>query len=328
MQNNGVVGMPPQPQGQNFMPPFMQPQPLHATPPFMNGPNHNNNHFPLQNNHLLGQPHMGVLGPPNGVVGNANYNNPMFHVQGQVLQNAAQFNFSQQVLAQSIMNMLQQQPNINVNMGMPNGQFCGPYPMQNMNQQLPMQMPNPSQGVPYGMNLGSCTPMFGFPNQVPQGMVPQNSMFSANPQLGIVSGNQVRPQINSNEKDVAPSNVNTNAFPSQQLQGNSSGSFNPNLAQTSSPQPPAFMKSHLQENPNSNIKTNVSQSNWKGSPSKNFKNKPNRRGFQGGFQKSKFHDVNNGKRRFGKEHNGKGPNSGRMVLNQRNLNNNWEDPCM
>ncbi|TKY57838.1 serum factor response C isoform X1 [Spatholobus suberectus] len=327
LQNNGV-GMQPQPQlgagnhqGQNLMPPFVQ-LPMNAAP-FMNAANHN--HFPLQNNQLhlphMGQPHMGGLGPQNSV-GNANYNNPMFPVQGQVMQNAAQLNLSQlqgQILAQSIMNMLQQ-PNMNMSMSMPNGQFCSPYPMQNMNQQLPVQMPNPSQVAPYGMQMhpGSC-PMFGFPNQVPQAVVPQNSMFSANPQLGLVPRNQAGPQIDLNEKNLAPPTVNTNAFvssppfSSQQLQGNTSGSFNPNLAHTSNSQPPAFMKSHSQENPNSNMKTKVPNSNWKGSPSKNFKNKPNRGGYQGGFQKSKFHEVNNGKRRIGfpKEHNGKGLNSAR-----------------
>lgn len=39
----------------------------------------------------------------------------------------------------------------------------------------------------------------------------------------------------------------------------------------------------LQEKPNGNIKANVPNSNWKGPPSKNFKNKPSRGGFQGGY---------------------------------------------
>lgn len=254
LQNNGV-GMPPQPQlgaGQNLMPPFMQP-PMNAAP-FMNAANHN--HFPLHRPHMghqQGQPHVvGGLGPQNSVVGNANYNNPMFPVQGQVMQNQAQLNLSPlqgQFLAQSILNMLQQ-PNMNMSMSMPNGQFCGPYPMQNMNQQLPMQMSNPPQGVPYGMHPSS-RPVFRFPNQVPQAMVPQNSMFSTNPQLGFVPGNQVRPQIDPNEKILAPPNANANAFvssspfPSQQLQGNTSGSVNPNLAHTNNSQPPAFMKQVL-----------------------------------------------------------------------------------
>ncbi|KAL9298445.1 hypothetical protein ACSQ67_024341 [Phaseolus vulgaris] len=330
LQNNGV-GMTPQAQlgsgngnhlSQSLMTPFMQPLPMSAAP-FMNAANHN--HFPLQNNqmhlpqmglpgHQQCQPHVGGLGPQNSV-GNPNYSNPMYPVQGQVMQNATQLNLSQlqgQMLAQSILNMLQPP---NMNLSMPNGQFCAPYPMQNMNQQLPNQMPNPSQGVPHVMHPGSC-PVFGFPNQVPQAMVPQNSLFSPNAQLGFVPGNQVRPQMDLNEKNLAPPNVSANAFvswspfSSQQLQGNASGSLNPNLAHTSNSQPPAFMKSHSQENPCGNIKTNVPNTNWNGSPSKNFKNRPNRGGFQGGFQKSKFHDVNNGKRRngFPKEHDGRGLN--------------------
>ena len=112
----------------------------------------------------------------------------------------------------------------------------------------------------------------------------------------------------------------------------------------------------LQETPNSNIKTNVPNSNWKGSPSKNLKNKPNRGRFQGGyviffslllfllywvnnlsltcfswelqllscsfrFQKSKFHDVNNGKRGSGfpKEHNGKGLNFSYLLPQQKHF---------
>ncbi|XP_061358420.1 uncharacterized protein LOC133302629 isoform X2 [Gastrolobium bilobum] len=348
LQNNGVV-MQTQPQlgnhqnqnqNQSLIPPFMlnmQPS-INTPPPFMNAAN---NLLHLQNNQLHlphmglagpqhGQSHVGGLGPQNSV-GNANYN-PMFPVQGQVMQNAAQINLSQQILAQSILNMLQQ-PNMNMNI--PNGQFCNPYAVQNMNQQLPMQMSNPSHVGPYGMHPGS-QPMFGFPNQVPQAMmVPQNPIFSANPQMGHVPGNQVRPQNDPNEKNLVPPTANTNAFASspfssQQLQGNSSASLNPNsvrLHHTNNSQPSAFMKSHTQANPNSNIKNNVPNSNWKGSPSKNFKNKQNRREFQGGsskFQKSKFLDINNGKRRTGfpKEHKGKGPNNGRaghVGLNSKEL---------
>ncbi|GAU18979.1 hypothetical protein TSUD_178960 [Trifolium subterraneum] len=163
--------------------------------------------------------------------------------------------------------------NMNMNMNVPNAQFCPPvsYPMQNMNQQLPMQMQrqNLSQGVPYSINNGpNPNPMFRFPNQVNHAMVPQNPMFSGNPQFGVVPGNQVRPQIDPNEKHRVPANGNTTGFvsggpfPPQQLQGNSSVPQNSNNAQRS--------------------------------PNKNFKNKQNRGGSQGGFQKSKFRDNNKG----------------------------------
>ena len=265
LQNNGV-GVQNQSQmgaanhqNQNLMPPFMpNMQPSMNTPPFMNATNHL---LPLQNNqlHML---HMGMAGPPQGQshlgfgpqngVSNASYN-PMFPVQGQVMHTAPQVNLSQlqgQILAQSILNMLQQ-PNMNMNI--PNGQFCAPFPAQSMNQQLPMQVPNPSQLVPYGMQPGS-GPMFGFPSQVPQAMVPQNPMFSANPQMGLVPGNQVRPQVDQSGKNLVTSNGNTNVFASspfssQQFQGNSTASFNPSSIQlhnTNNSQPSASTKSHSQ----------------------------------------------------------------------------------
>ena len=234
----------------------MQRLPMNVAP-FMNAANHN--HFPLQNDqmhlcqmgmpgHQQGQPLVGVLGPQNNV-GNPNYSNPMYPVQGQVILNAAQINLSHlqgQMLAQSILNILQPS---NVNMSMPNGQFRAPYPMQNMNQQLPTQLSSPSQGVPHGMHPGSF-PMFGFPNQLPQAMVPQSSLLSPSPQLGFEPGRHVRLHIDPNEKNLAPPNVNANAFVSQspfsshQLQGNTSGSLNSDLAHTSNSQPPALLKSH------------------------------------------------------------------------------------
>ncbi|KAE9585034.1 putative nuclear fragile X mental retardation-interacting protein [Lupinus albus] len=279
LQNNGF-GMQNQLQNPNLMMPFMP----NMQQPFMNGANHM---LPLQNNNHMhfqqGQSLVG-LGPQN----------PMVPLQGQIMQNAPQMNLAQvqsQILAQGIMSMLQQQPNLNMNM--PNGQFCAPYPVQNMNQQLPMQMANPSQVVPYGMHPGP-RPMFGFTNQMPQAMVPQNPMFSANPQMGLVPGNQVRPHVNQNVN-------NTNAFSPQQLQRNDNSVLqNPN---------PVMMS---QGNPNINVKANVPNSNWKGSPNQKSKNKPSGEGFQGGFQKSKFHDINNGKRKpgFHKEHRGKGHNNG------------------
>lgn len=252
-QNNGL-GMQTQPQmgagnnhqHQNMMPFMPNMQPSMNAPPFMNAANHL---LPLQNNHMH-LPHMGLVGPqqgqslvglgPQNSVGNAGYN-AMFPLQGQVMQNAAQFNLSQlqgQILAQGILNMLQQ-PNMNMNMNMPNGQFCAAYPVQNMNQQLPMQVSNPPQVVPYGMHPGP-HPMFGFPNQVPQAMVPQNPMFPGNHQLGLVPGNHVRPQVDQNDK---------NPFSPQQLQGNNnSASLNPNsvhLHHTNNSQPSAFTKSQV-----------------------------------------------------------------------------------
>ncbi|CAK8534709.1 unnamed protein product [Lathyrus sativus] len=280
---------------QPFMPNMQQPR-----PPFMNPPNQ------------LHMPHMGGFGF--GPQNNGTFN-PMFPVHGQGQGQPPQMNLSQiqgQILAQNIVNLLQQ-PNMNMNMSMPNaGQFSAPYPMQNMNQQqLPMQMQrqNPSQPVPYGMHPGQQQPMFGFPpNQVPpRPMVPQNPMFSGNSQFGAVPGNQVRPQIGPNPAAGNSNGFVSGPFPSQPLQGNSSVPHNTNNAQSS-----AFRNSHSQENPNSNINTNFANSNWKGSPNKNFKNKQNRGGSQGGFQKSKFRDNNNkGNMRAGfqKDREDRGPNN-------------------
>ncbi|XP_057724330.1 uncharacterized protein LOC130940251 [Arachis stenosperma] len=304
LQNNGM-GMQNQPQmgaanqlNQNLMPPYVSNmQPSMNTHQFMNAANHL---LPLQNNQLhmsnmgmsvppQGPSHAG-FGPQNGV-SNAGYN-PMFQAQGQVMHNAAQINLSQlqgHILAQSILSMLQQ-PNMNMNI--PNGQFSSQFPVQNMNQQLHMQVPNPSQVGRHGMHPGS-GPMFGFPGQVPQAMVSQNPMFSATLHTGLVQGNQARPQFDQNEKSLVLPNGNTNAFvsssfSSMQLQGNSSAS-------------------HAQTNVNSNTKSNDRNSSWKGSQSKNFKNKQTRGGFEGRFQKC----------RFPKEHRDKGPNNGRIEHQQK-----------
>ncbi|KAI4333316.1 hypothetical protein L6164_018144 [Bauhinia variegata] len=327
MSNNNL-GMQNQPQlGANNHPNLMMPfmpnsQPSMTLPPFVNG----TNHFQLLQNNQLGLPYMGLAGPatqqvqfhggfpPQNGTGNMNCT-PMFPVNGQIMQNAAQISLSQpqgQILAQNMMNMLQQH-NMNMNMNMPNGQSCPTFPLQNLNQHLLMQGSNPSQGVPFSMPSGSF-PMFGFPNHVPQAMVPQNPIFSTNPQLGPVNGSPIRPQVNQNQKNMVPPTAMTNAFvsapvASQQFQGNTSAPINSNPIQqhhTKTSRPSSFTKS--QGNPRNNVKTNVPNSNWKQSPNKNFKNKS----IRGGFQKSKFHNNNNGNRKFGfpKENRGKELRSG------------------
>ncbi|KAI9116586.1 hypothetical protein K1719_012753 [Acacia pycnantha] len=305
--NLGIQTRPPSGAGilQNMNPFMTNMQPMINPLPFMHAAN---NFHPLQNNQLV-PPHLTLAGQQNGV-GNMNCN-PLFQVQGQNMVNGGQFNLSQaqgHILAQNIASLLQQN-----SMNMQNGQFCAPLPLQNMNQQLPMRVSNPAQVIPYGMPPGS-HPMCSFPNQVPQAMVPQNPFSSANMQFNSVTGNQVRPQANQNEKNFF-SPVKTNAFTSspfssQQLEGNTRAPPNPyglkHLHAKHSQ--PAFTNS--QANPMNNVKANAPNPNWKGSPSKNFKNNPNRGSFQGGFQKSKFHDMNKGKKKFmaPKEHRHKGFN--------------------
>ncbi|XP_028799549.1 uncharacterized protein LOC114754902 [Neltuma alba] len=331
--NLGIQTRPPLGAGilQNMNPFMTNMQPMVNPLPFMQAAN---NFHPLQNNQLV-PPHLTLLGQQNGV-GNMNCN-PLFPAQGQNMVNGGQFNLSQaqgHILAQNIASLLQQN-----NMNMQNGQFCAPLPLQNMNQQLPMQVSNPAQVIPYGMPPGS-HPMCSFPNQVPQAMipqtpfssapmqlnnvpgnqvpqamVPQNPFCSANLPLNHVPGNQVRPQFNQNEKNMfSPGKTNaftSSPFASQQLEGNTRAPPNPNgLKQLHAKHSqPAF--SNSQANPMNNVKANAPNPNWKGSLSKNLKNNPNRGRFQGGFQKSKFHDINKGKKKFGtpKEHRPKGFNN-------------------
>ncbi|CAI8595763.1 unnamed protein product [Vicia faba] len=294
--HHSQMGVPGNYQNQNLMQPFM-PNMQQQPPQYINAPNQQQQPPQYINapNQLHMPPHMAALG----------FAPQMFplHGQGQL----PQMNLSPiqgQILAQNIVNLLQQ-PNMNMNMSMPNGgQFSAPYPMQNMNQQLPMQMhrPNPSQAVPYGMHPGQQQqPMYGFP---------QNPMFSGNSQFrGVVPGNsQVRPQIGPNLGGGNSNGFVSGPFPPQQLQGNSSVPHNASNAQSS-----AFRNSHSQENPSSSINTSFANSNWKRSPNNNFKNKQNRGGSQGGFQKSKFRDSNKGNRRagFSKNRKGRGPNNER-----------------
>lgn len=242
----------------NNMQPMINPLPLmHA----------GNNVHPLQNNQLV-PPNLNLIGQQNGV-GNMNCN-PLFQVQGPSM-NGGQVNLSQvqgHILAQNILSLLQQS-----NMNMQNAQLCASLPLQNMNQQLPMQVSNLAQVNPHGMPPGS-HPMCSFPNQVPQPMVPQTPFSSANMQLNNVPGNQVpqvmvpqvpfssanlpfapgnqvRLQVNQNEKNMfSPVNANAFAsspFSSQQLEGNTRAPANLNSLKQLHPKhsQPAFTNSQV-----------------------------------------------------------------------------------
>ncbi|KAK4285690.1 hypothetical protein QN277_002354 [Acacia crassicarpa] len=202
----------------------------------------------------------------------------------------------------------------------PYGMPPGSHPMGSFPNQVPQAMfpQNPFSSA--NMQFNSVTG-----NQVPQTMVPQNPFSFANLPLNHVAGNQVRPQVNQNEKNPFSSanmqfnSVTGNQMPqtmvpqnpfssanlplnhvagNQQLEGNAQAPPNPyglkHLHAKHSQ--PAF--TNPQAKPMNNVKANAPNPNWKGSPSENFKNNPNRGRFQGGFQKSKFHDMNKGKKKF------------------------------
>lgn len=182
---------------------------------------------PLQNSHL-GMPHLGSQ-PGQSHVGFSPQNkvcnmNPVqgFPVNGQfcnMAQNPNQVNVSQPAFVHNMQNSNQQ---LNQNMGFPNGQFCMPNMLQNMNQFMPLQMPNSSQVVSYGIPI--CPPYMGVPNQAPRATVPQNPTFFANSQFGLGHCNQVRQQVSQNQQSLVPPTANANAlktspFVAQQLQG-------------------------------------------------------------------------------------------------------------
>lgn len=190
-------------------------------PGFMNGPNHL---LPSPNNHL-GMPHLGSLGPmhqqgkphvgfgPQSGVSNMN-SGTAFPVPGQA--------FGQ--------NNLSNLPQFNQNAGSQFGQFCLPnHTMQNMNQFVPMQMPNLPQFVPPNG--------FGVMGQAPQATALQNPSFNSH-FSNVSHYNQILPQVNQNQHNF-PLPI---AAP-QQMQANSStivsNSFQ--TEQSNDLQPPMFM---------------------------------------------------------------------------------------
>ncbi|XP_050281060.1 uncharacterized protein LOC126721962 [Quercus robur] len=273
---------------------------------------------PLQNSHL-GMPHLGSQ-PSQSHVGfsaqnNVSNMNPVqgFPVNGQfcnMAQNPNQVNVSQPAFVHNMQSSNQQ---LNQNMGFPNGQFCMPNMLQNMNQFMPtLQMPNSSQVVSYGIPF--CPPYMGVPNQAPRATVPQNPTFFANSQFGLGHCNQVRQQVNQNQQNLVPPTANANAlkpspFAAQQLQGG-------NL--------PA-LPNHCSVQPQGNLVNNGGidnpSSNRQDSPNKNYTMNPKGGQLRGGFQKSQFHRMKNAKRGFPNEHKGKGfskEKAGKFGLNSNN----------
>ncbi|KAL4599300.1 hypothetical protein ACB092_11G117300 [Castanea dentata] len=267
---------------------------------------------PLQSSHL-GMPHLGSQ-PGQSHVGFSSQNkvcnmNPVqgFPVNGQfcnMVQNPNQANVSQPAFVHNMQNSNQQ---LNQNMGFPNGQFCMPNMLQNMNQFMPLQMPNSSQVVSYGVPI--CPPYMGVPNQASRATVPQNPTFFANSQFGLGHCNQV----NQNQQNLVPPTANANAlkpspFAAQQLQG---GNL-PALSNHCSVQPQdtknyqASVFTGVQGNLVNNGGIDNPSSNRQDSPNKNYTMNPKGGQLQGGFQKSQFHRMKNARRGFPNERKGKG----------------------
>ncbi|XP_075646257.1 uncharacterized protein LOC142617337 isoform X2 [Castanea sativa] len=265
---------------------------------------------PLQSSHL-GMPHLGSQ-PGQSHVGFSSQNkvcnmNPVqgFPVNGQfcnMAQNPNQANVSQPAFVHNMQNSNQQ---LNQNMGFPNGQFCMPNMLQNMNQFMPLQMPNSSQVISYGVPI--CPPYMGVPNQAPRATVPQNPTFFANSQFGLGHCNQV----NQNQQNLVPPTANANAlkpspFAAQQLQG---GNL-PGLSNHCSVQPQDTKNYQASVFTGGNLVNNGGidnpSSNRQDSPNKNYTMNPKGGQLQGGFQKSQFHRMKNARRGFPNERKGKG----------------------
>ncbi|KAM4071752.1 hypothetical protein ACJW30_11G082000 [Castanea mollissima] len=241
---------------------------------------------PLQSSHLgmshlgsqPGQSHVGFS--PQNKVCNMNLVQG-FPVNGQfcnMAQNPNQANVSQPTFVHNMQNSNQQ---LNQNMGFPNGQFCMPNMLQNMNQFMPLQMPNSSQVISYGVPI--CPPYMGVPNQAPRATVPQNPTFFANSQFALGHCNQQLQGGNlpalSNHCSVQPQDTkNYQASVFTGVQGN-------------------LVNNGGIDNPSSNRQD---------SPNKNYTMNPKGGQLQGGFQKSQFHRTKNARRGFPNERKGKG----------------------
>ncbi|KAF5729371.1 hypothetical protein HS088_TW21G01536 [Tripterygium wilfordii] len=232
----------------------------------------NNSNTPLGNG--MGMPQLGF-----------GLQNPM-HNLSAVPMFMNQVNPSQppvQMFANNFSSMRPQQ----LNLGLPNGQFC----VQNMNHILPMQMSNPPQVVTQQLN---------------QNMGHQNPAFYGNRPFGLVHTNQVGQQVNQHQQNLVMPMAGMNANPSSQV-----GSSSVRQQQTQNFRPPVSMGS--QGNPVNMGRNYTSNPNGKSFPGKNFSRNPKQEGHQGRFQKSQSHQVHSAKRKFGfsNEQKGTGRNAKR-----------------
>ncbi|XP_048230988.1 uncharacterized protein LOC8284183 isoform X2 [Ricinus communis] len=135
---------------------------------------------------------------------------------------------------------------------------------------------------------------FNFPQQLNHNMGFPN-LQNMNPPLPIQMPNLSQP--------VAPHNPNLFPIghqPNTTQQAKGSTCSMPQIQ--NSPHFPSFKQ---QGNPINNGQNSSSSFKWKRFPNKDFKKNPKQESSKLGYQKSQFHHMNNGKRKFG-EHNGNG----------------------
>ncbi|OWM87678.1 hypothetical protein CDL15_Pgr022791 [Punica granatum] len=239
------------------------------------------------------QPQMGFY-PQNAVALNglmtqlSNAPNHLLHLQSNQLAMQQLMGFSSQNNAQALhavpgqfFNMGQNANLLNLlrplsgNMVLPNLQYSMPNAMLNVNQLLAMQMLNPAQ-VPH-YNGPPC------PNQA-------------------MGPDCLRQQINQSQQNFSSSTMGANglgplAVASQQLQENHAAIVNPHSDQAKgSPKFPSSLHNTSQENHSSRGGENTANFNSKfqNFPRKEFTRNPRTQG----FQKSHFHHIKNGKRKF------------------------------
>ncbi|XP_020533824.1 uncharacterized protein LOC105631110 isoform X2 [Jatropha curcas] len=209
--------------------------------------------------------------------------------------------------------LMTQQPGFSNHMGINQMGFAPQNHLNNINT-IPMFVnqanPGQPQGQPYALNFSNLpqnhNQNMGFPNlqnlmqnlsavmpiPMPNPSVtngPQNPNFFANPLFMVGQhGNANQPNFVEDKR-------------TEQVQGNSSI-----MPQTQNSR--SLGSFRRQGNPVNNGQNSTSGPNWKNFASKNFKKNPNKEASNLGYQKSQFHHMNNGKRKFGSsnEHRGKG----------------------
>ncbi|GMH13265.1 hypothetical protein Nepgr_015106 [Nepenthes gracilis] len=183
--------------------------------------------------------------------------------------------------------------------GFQNGQLGWQNQSQNVNQHFNLPWQNPSLAAPFARIVG-CG------NQRAEAMVPQNSAFVANPQIGLLQNNSALQQNNLAQNNLAPCMIGMDALKHlpasiQQMQGNLL-------------MPSTSVSSQLQQNlemtlqGNSATKDGMHISASGHDQNKKFKRDPKSQTSNWRFQKTQMHHVHNvkGNHKFPNQSGGKG----------------------